>query len=231
MLAPQAGDLFDGIQFNMCDYLASVLDGYFILVVFYGFPGPRFGEVGYDHVALLMKLGWEEPELAVLDFKSMFPFIYSAFSHDDNLVPTPDGFHDHRKALTVAQKYPKALVIGSDTVVALGSKTFAKPNDLQEAARFLKRLSGKIHQVISGVCLLQMDPLKVKLFSDTTHVGFQRLTDQTIREYLSLINPLDKAGGYAIQEHGEWIIGEIFGSYTNVVGLPMERLREELKLW
>ena len=137
----------------------------------------------------------------------------------------------HLKALAVAKKYPKDLVIGSDTVVALASKTFGKPKDLQEAARFLKRLSGKTHQVISGVCMLQMDPFKVKLFSETTHVGFQKLTDQTIREYLSLINPLDKAGGYAIQEHGEWIIGEIFGSYTNVVGLPMERLGEELKHW
>jgi len=137
----------------------------------------------------------------------------------------------HRKALAIAQKHPKALVIGSDTVVALGAKTFAKPKDLQEAARFLKRLSGKTHQVITGVSLLSLEPLRVKLFSETTHVGFQRLNDQSILEYLSMINPLDKAGGYAIQEHGEWIIGEIFGSYTNVVGLPMERLREELKLW
>lgn len=137
----------------------------------------------------------------------------------------------HRKALSVAQKHPKALVIGADTVVALGSKTFAKPKDLQEAVRFLKKLSGKTHQVITGVTLLRFEPLKVKVFSDTTHVAFQRLTDQTIREYLSMINPLDKAGGYAIQEHGEWIIGEIFGSYTNVVGLPMERLGEAFKLW
>jgi septum formation protein len=137
----------------------------------------------------------------------------------------------HRKALAVAKNHPKALVIGSDTVVALASKTFAKPKDLQEAAGFLKKLSGKTHQVITGVSLLCLEPFKVKLFSETTHVGFQKLNDQNIREYLSMINPLDKAGGYAIQEHGEWIIGEIFGSYTNVVGLPMERLREELKLW
>ena len=65
----------------------------------------------------------------------------------------------------------------------------------------------------------------------TTLVSIQPLRDQIIREYLSMINPLDKAGAYAIQEHGEWIIGEIFGSYTNVVGLPMERLQEELKQW
>ena len=79
--------------------------------------------------------------------------------------------------------------------------------------------------------MLSLEPLRVKLFSETTHVGFQRLNDQSIREYLSMINPLDKAGGYAIQEHGEWIIGEIYGSYTNVVGLPMERLRDELNRW
>lgn len=135
------------------------------------------------------------------------------------------------KATSVSKQHPTALVIGADTVVALKAKTYGKPKDIQEAYTFLKQLSGKTHEVSTGVCLITEDPLKVRTFAVTTQVGFQPLNDDIIREYLSMINPLDKAGGYAIQEHGEWIIGEIFGSYTNVVGLPMERLRKELNQW
>jgi len=137
----------------------------------------------------------------------------------------------HRKALAIAREHPDALVIGSDTVVALGTRVYGKPNDLQEAFGYLKQLSGKTHEVITGVSMVSLAPYKIRLFAVTTYVGFQVLSDQTIREYLSLINPLDKAGGYAIQDHGEWIIGEIFGSFTNVVGLPMERLRDEWAAW
>ncbi|MDG1890290.1 MAG: Maf family protein [Verrucomicrobiota bacterium] len=137
----------------------------------------------------------------------------------------------HRKALTVARRYPDALVIGSDTVVALGSKVFGKPRDLLEAFTFLKKLSGSLHDVITGVSMIHAGSRRERLFSVHTSVAFQALTKQRIREYLSMINPLDKAGAYAIQEHGEWIIGEIHGSYTNVVGLPMEHVREALINW
>ena len=137
----------------------------------------------------------------------------------------------HLKAASVSKEFPKALVIGADTVVALNTKTYGKPKDLQQAYTFLKQLSGKTHEVSTGVCLITQEPFKVCSFSVTTQVGIQPLHDHVIREYLSMINPLDKAGAYAIQEHGEWIIGEIYGSYTNVVGLPMERLGEELDHW
>jgi septum formation protein len=135
------------------------------------------------------------------------------------------------KASSVSKEHPNALVIGADTVVALKSKTYGKPKDLQEAFSFLKQLSGKTHEVSTGVCLISQKPYKVRSFAVTTQVGIQPLQNQAIREYLSMINPLDKAGAYAIQEHGEWIIGEIYGSYTNVVGLPMERLTAELNHW
>lgn len=135
------------------------------------------------------------------------------------------------KASVVSKLHPTALVIGADTVVALKTKTYGKPRDLQEAYTFLKQLSGKTHEVSTGVCLITQEPYKLRSFAVTTQVGIQPLQGHIIREYLSMINPLDKAGGYAIQEHGEWIIGEIYGSYTNVVGLPMERLKEELNQW
>jgi septum formation protein len=70
-----------------------------------------------------------------------------------------------------------------------------------------------------------------RVFAEWTDVRFRPLTGQQIRKYLALINPLDKAGAYAVQEHGELVVAEISGSYTNVVGLPMERVREELGAW
>ncbi len=137
----------------------------------------------------------------------------------------------HRKARTISTENPDALVIGADTVVALGKKLYGKPEDLKEAFNFLRQLAGQTHEVTTGVCLTRSKPERVRLFSVTTRVTLQPLRDQVIKEYLSMINPLDKAGGYAIQEHGDWIIGEIYGSYTNVVGLPMERIQIELNAW
>ena len=90
----------------------------------------------------------------------------------------------------------------------------------------LARLQGKSHQVVTGVCLMHKD--KNKLFAVGTLVYFRTLTKHQIDDYLKRINPLDKAGSYAIQEHGHLIVERIDGSYSNVVGLPMERLQKEL---
>jgi len=70
-----------------------------------------------------------------------------------------------------------------------------------------------------------------KVFADWTDVKFHPLTADQIKDYLALVNPLDKAGAYAIQEHGELVVAEVYGSYSNVVGLPVERVREELGAW
>ena len=137
----------------------------------------------------------------------------------------------HRKARAVAKRIPDALVIGADTLVFLDNKILGKPRNLADARRMLARLQGRTHQVVTGVSLIQLRTHRERVFAISTDVLFHPLDAGQIRDYLSRINPLDKAGAYAIQESGERIVSEISGSYSNVVGLPVERLREELSAW
>jgi septum formation protein len=137
----------------------------------------------------------------------------------------------HRKARAVAKKIPDALVLGADTLVFLDRKIFGKPRDLADARRMLSQLQGRRHQVVTGVCLMHLRAHRERLFAASTDVTFLPLTERQINDYLGQMNPLDKAGAYAIQEHGEMIVSEISGSYSNVVGLPLEKLKEELTAW
>ena len=137
----------------------------------------------------------------------------------------------YRKARAVAKKYPDALVLGADTLVYLDTTLFGKPANAEDAYRMLKQLQGRTHQVVTGVCLTHLRHHRQKVFAESTHVTFHPLNTRQIQAYLAKINPLDKAGAYAIQEHGAKIVDRISGSFSNVVGLPMERLREELFSW
>ena len=139
----------------------------------------------------------------------------------------------YRKARAVAKRYPDALVLGADTLVYLDGepKIFAKPSSSAQAFRMLEQLQGRTHAVITGVCLMQLREHRQRVFAEWTDVRFHPLTPEQIRKYLALVNPLDKAGAYAIQEHGELVVAEVSGSYSNVVGLPVERVREELQVW
>ena len=137
----------------------------------------------------------------------------------------------YRKARATAKRFPDRLVLGADTVVSLGTDLFGKPRNAGEAERMLTKLQGRTHQVITGVCLLHLRAHRQRLFAVSTAVTFRSLHRGQIRRYLSQISPLDKAGGYAIQEEGDLIVKQIHGSFTNVVGLPIERLKEELAAW
>lgn len=137
----------------------------------------------------------------------------------------------HRKARAVAKKIPDALVLGADTLVFLDNEILGKPRSLADARRMLARLQGRYHQVVTGVCLIHLRRHRERIFAASTDVLFHPLNGRQIRDYLAAIHPLDKAGAYAIQESGEKIISEISGSYSNVVGLPVELLREELAAW
>jgi len=137
----------------------------------------------------------------------------------------------HRKARVVAKKHPDALVLGADTLVFLGGETLGKPADLAEARRMLGRLQGRTHQVVTGVSLIHLRAWRERTFAVSTDVTFHPLTAGQINVYLSKMNPLDKAGAYAIQEHGDTIVSGISGSFSNVVGLPMEMIREEIQRW
>ena len=134
-----------------------------------------------------------------------------------------------RKARAVAGRYPESMVIGADTIVVLDGKPFGKPRDAEDAQDMLGQLAGRRHEVITGVCLVHR-PLDTELtFTDTTRVWMRPLTRPQIAEYLGKVNPLDKAGAYAIQEHGGGIVERIDGSYNNVMGLPTERLQATLE--
>ena len=134
----------------------------------------------------------------------------------------------YRKARAISKKFPDALVIGMDTLVALDTKLFGKPKDFGEARRMLEELQGRTHKVVTGGCLIHLRSHRQKVFAEWTTVTFRSLTPEEIAHYHSKINPLDKAGAYAIQEHGDDIVRNISGSFSNVVGLPLERLSHEL---
>jgi septum formation protein len=137
----------------------------------------------------------------------------------------------HRKARAVAKKCPDALVLAADTLVFVGQQVLGKPASLAEAREMLLQLSGCTHQVVTGVILLHLRAHRETMFSVSTEVRFRSLELPEIDAYLGKINPLDKAGAYAIQEHGEMVVEEISGSFSNVVGLPIERLQAELHRW
>jgi len=134
----------------------------------------------------------------------------------------------YRKARAVAKQFPDHTVLGADTLVSLGPRLYGKPTDLPDAARMLRELGGNTHQVVTGVCLLHLRAHRETLFAETTEVTFRPLSPEQIEAYLLAVKPLDKAGAYAIQERGGDLIADVSGSYSNVIGLPLERLREEL---
>ena len=133
------------------------------------------------------------------------------------------------KAAAVAQKFPKQTVLGADTLVHLGDELLGKPASLAEARRMLGRLSGRAHHVTTACALVCGG--RQKVFSVITRVTFRELSRAQINAYLRAVPVLDKAGAYAVQLKGEWIVEALHGSFTNVVGLPMERLRSELAAW
>ena len=137
----------------------------------------------------------------------------------------------YRKARAVAKKYPDSLVLGADTLVYLDTILMGKPGSLEHAYEMLEQLQGKTHEVVTAVCLLNLRNHRQRVFTEVTNVTFRPLDAVAIRRYLTKVNPLDKAGAYAIQEEGDLIVEKIAGSYSNVVGLPVERLEAELRAW
>lgn len=148
----------------------------------------------------------------------------------------PEGLRPEEVPLYLAELKSKAfekdlesnqLVITADTIVCIDEWILGKPVDRADAINMLKALSGRSHQVISGVCLQSVE--KKVSFSTITHVHFKVLSDEEINYYIENYKPFDKAGAYGIQE---WIgfigIDGIEGSYFNVVGLPIQRLYQEL---
>ncbi len=127
------------------------------------------------------------------------------------------------KAETVAQKFLGDIVIGADTIVVLNGKIFGKPHGEKGAFEMLKTLSGKKHEVITGLAICKDG--KTFTTSEVTEVYFGEMTDEEIKTYVATGEPLDKSGSYALQGGAAKFIEKINGDWANVVGLPLHRLR------
>jgi septum formation protein len=194
-------------------------------------PAPRFaaGHMG----ALKLILASASPRRRELLSQLGFPFevvVADITEHED---PTTDPRHmvAHNAALKadwVAVRHSDALVLGADTTVFIDDTVLNKPRDLAEARVMLRRLSGRTHTVFTGVALRRLkDNLRVNE-GVSSEVTFKSFDDAVIDEYFKLVNPLDKAGAYGIQEGRELIIAGWRGSFSNIMGLPMETTKQIL---
>ena len=132
-----------------------------------------------------------------------------------------------QKAAEISEKHPGDTVIGADTIVVYNGEIMGKPADADDAFRMLKKLSGNIHSVYTGVCIRCGD--KQHTFFEETMVEFYPLSDEEIVGYIKTGEPMDKAGAYGIQEKGSLLVKRIDGDYFNVVGLPLSRFVREYK--
>jgi septum formation protein len=133
------------------------------------------------------------------------------------------------KASSVAQSNLQHWVLGADTLVALEERVLGKPKSIGEATEMLQFLSGQTHQVSTGLCLINRTLDYEETRVETSQVTFKEINDSTIAEYFKEVNPLDKAGSYAIQTRPDLIIKKFEGSHSNVIGLPLELLEGWLR--
>ncbi|MCD6221168.1 23S rRNA (uracil(1939)-C(5))-methyltransferase RlmD [bacterium] len=166
------------------------------------------------------------------DFEIVYPDIDEKKIEEED----PVGFAvkaAELKAKNVGEKYPDCAVIAADTVVSRQGEIIGKPRNYKEAFEILKSLSGTEHKVITGIAIYKKDENKLLTGYEISYVKFKNLADEEIRKYLDENEYQDKAGGYAVQEIGDKFVEKIKGSYENVVGLPVKRLKrmiEEFKI-
>lgn len=177
-------------------------------------------------------LGSQSPRRReILSFFSI-PFRQISSDFDEDSIPfkgDPRAFVQkiaQEKANKLLKQYPNEIILTADTTVALDGRLFQKPASLSEAKEMLLTLSGQTHQVFSGVCVTTGASSWVE--SETSQVELHKLTENQIDTYHKTIFPLDKAGGYAIQQNGSIIVKRIEGCYYNIMGLPLATLRRLL---
>ena len=129
------------------------------------------------------------------------------------------------KAGWVADRIPGRYILGADTTVCLDGQILNKPRDLDEARSMLTRLSGRTHHVFTGLVLLHRNQALEEVEVVSSEVTFRDLEPAAIEAYLAVVNPLDKAGAYAIQESGEMIVADYTGSLSNIIGLPLDETK------
>jgi len=159
---------------------------------------------------------------AGFDFENFGPNVEERFDVDLTLRELT-ALNASRKALAAARAHPKKVVLAADTLVAIDDHILGKPANKNEAIAMLERLSGRAHEVCTSVFICESVRTRSTGFYEISRVHFRKLSRDEIEGYFKRVNPLDKAGGYAAQGFGREIIEKIEGSYTNVVGLPMEK--------
>lgn len=148
--------------------------------------------------------------------------------HDASLAPeTLCAINAAAKAEAVAAEFPGNTVIGADTLVFIDGQPLGKPADAGDAVAMLMRLQGRSHCVCTAVAVIMPDGER-RDFAEISRVTFKNLTEQEVLHYMELVHVYDKAGAYAIQEHGDLIIERFEGDLDNVIGLPVTRLMQVL---
>lgn len=170
--------------------------------------------------AILTKLG--------LEFKVVPPHVVENISVALSPVKTACAIAQ-KKAEAVASSFPDKFTVAADTIIDFEGKIIGKPVSIKDAEKLLLGFSGKEHKVITAVCIMHPSKHKKLIFSDKSSVKFKKLNVNIVRKYLSLINPLDKAGAYAIQEYPDLIIESFTGSLDNIIGFPTEKFKKNLK--
>jgi septum formation protein len=160
-------------------------------------------------------------------FEIMTPDIDETRQANEDAVPYVERLA-RAKAEAVAQRTASPLIVAADTTVVIGEQILEKPGDHNEARRMLRQLSGRWHQVITGVVLIDSVTSESKVTSETTEVKFALMSQAEVDWYVSSGEPMDKAGAYAIQGLGARFIEGIRGDYFNVMGLPVRLL---YKMW
>lgn len=164
----------------------------------------------------------------IKDFKIMPADIYETVPNNIALEDAPLYIAKEKAAAVFNKLNEDEIIITADTIVLLDNKIYGKPKDKLDAYNMIKTLSGKTHQVITGVCCYSKDKQVNIEFSDVTNVSFTDISDEIIEKYLKNAEYIDKAGAYAVQGLASMFVEKIEGCYDNVVGLPMGMLARNL---
>ena len=155
-----------------------------------------------------------------------FSIVPSNFKEYSNSIVPPEALAEslaRGKAMKVAKMYKNKIIIGADTVVSLDDKLYGKPKNNQESFEMIRSLSGKSHEVITGVSLISLSKNIDYTFNQRTYVTLTNITDEEILSYIQDFSPTDKAGSYGIQDGFSVFIKNINGCYFNVMGFPLSK--------
>lgn len=168
-----------------------------------------------------------------VSFEVLLPHVNETGQQEGNDVAALSREIALEKAKAVSRCRPESIVVGADTLVVCDGELLGKPATREEAARMLRKLSGRDHYVVTGVALCRSEAGELELATDSerTVVTFKRLEEDEIASYVASGEPFDKAGGYGIQGKAALLVERIVGSYSNVVGLPLGLLYAMLRRW